>query len=76
METIDAERLRQVGRNIRAERVRRDLTQERLADLADLGPAQIARMERGEMDTGLSKYLRVAEALNVEPGKLLDPISD
>lgn len=63
--------LRQVGRNIKAERARRELTQEALAHLAGIGVAQLARMERGESDSGLTKYVRVARALDVEPSLLL-----
>ena len=63
--------LRQVGRNIRAERARSELTQETLAHLAGIGVAQLARMERGETDSGLTKYVRVARALDVDPALLL-----
>lgn len=63
--------LRQVGRNIKAERARRELTQEALAHLAGVGVAQLARMERGETDSGLTKYVRVARALGLEPALLL-----
>lgn len=57
--------LRQAGRNIRAERARRELTQEALANQAGLGVAQLARMERGELDSGITKYIRIARALGV-----------
>ncbi|MGZ4324358.1 MAG: helix-turn-helix domain-containing protein [Solirubrobacteraceae bacterium] len=57
--------LRQVGRNIRAERARSELTQETLAHMAGIGVAQLARMERGQTDSGLTKYVRVARALEV-----------
>lgn len=66
--------LRQVGRNIRAERARREWTQEGLAHASGLGVAQIARMERGELDTGITKYIRVARALQVSPALLLQDI--
>lgn len=70
METTDLDLLRQIGLNLKAERARRNLTQEALARLADLGSAQIARMERGEMDTGITKYVRVARALGIDPAEL------
>lgn len=63
--------LRQVGRNIKAERARREWTQKGLAHAAGLGVAQVARMERGELDTGITKYIRVARALKVAPALLL-----
>jgi transcriptional regulator with XRE-family HTH domain len=66
--------LRQVGRNIRAERARREWTQEGLAHEAGLGVARVARMERGELDTGIIKYILVARALGVAPALLLQGI--
>lgn len=66
--------LRQVGRNIRAERARRDLTQESLAHAAGIGVAQLARMERGETDSGLSKYVLVARALSVDLALLVEGV--
>lgn len=71
MESSERSTLRRIGRNIRAERARREMTQEGLARAAGLGPAQIARMERGEMDSGITKYLRIAQALGVDLPTLL-----
>lgn len=68
----------QIGRNIRAERVRRDLTQETVARLAGLAPTQVARIERGETDSGITKYVRVARAIGIAPADLffdVDPVS-
>lgn len=67
--------LRHIGRNIRAERARHEWTQEDLAHEAGLGVAQIARMERGELDTGIVKYVLVARALGVDPALLLQGVS-
>ncbi len=66
--------LKLIGRNIRAERARRELTQEALAEAAGIGAAQLARMERGESDTGISKYVSVARALRVSPTILLQGV--
>lgn len=70
MEPTDAVTLRMIGRNIRAERTRRDLTQEALAVRAGLATTQVARMERGETDSGISKYLRLAAAIGMRPADL------
>lgn len=67
--------LRHVGRNIKAERARRELTQEALAHAVGIGVAQLARMERGESDSGLTSYVRVARALDVEPALLLQGVA-
>lgn len=60
-----------VGDNLRAERARRGMTQEQLARLTGFNTTQIARMERGETDSGISKYVIVAWHLGVAPTELL-----
>ena len=70
MDQTDAATLVMIGRNIRAERTRRDMTQEALARKSGLAPTQVARMERGETDSGISKYLRLAAAIGMEPADL------
>lgn len=59
-----------IGANIRAERVRRNLTQEALASRTGIAVTQLARMERGETDSGITKYLRVAAAIGIGPADL------
>lgn len=66
--------LKRIGRNIRAERARREMTQEALAHASGVAVAQVARMERGESDTGISKYVLVARAMNVSPALLLQDV--
>lgn len=66
--------LRRIGLNIKAERARRDLTQEALANRSGVAVAQVARMERGESDTGIVKYVMVARAMNLPPATLLDDV--
>lgn len=66
--------LKQIGRNIKAERARRELTQEALAHQSGVAVAQVARMERGESDTGISKYVLLARAMKVQPALLLQDL--
>lgn len=73
-QTTAPEFLRRIGRNIKAERARRDWTQEALAHASGVGVAQVARMERGEMDTGITKYMRIASALGVPTATLLQGV--
>jgi len=70
MSSPPSDLLTEIGSNLRAERVRRHLTQEAVARRSGLGVTQLARMERGETDSGISKYLRVAAAIGIEPGEI------
>lgn len=74
MTETDIAVLKRIGRNIRAERARRDLTQEALAHSSGVAVAQVARMERGESDTGISKYVRLARAMKLQPSALLQDV--
>lgn len=66
--------LKQIGRNIKAERARRELTQEALANQSGVAVAQVARMERGESDMGITKYVMLTRAMKVAPALLLQEI--
>lgn len=72
MDTEEVKQLgAQIGANIRAERARRNLRQEDVAHAAGLAIAQYARIERGESgDSGISKYVRIARALDVNIAEL------
>jgi transcriptional regulator with XRE-family HTH domain len=52
-------------------RLRRGLTQERLAEEAGLTPRYIQQIERARVDPALSVFLAIAEALDVAPSLLL-----
>ncbi len=54
-----------VGLNIRTLREERGLSQEKLAELADLHRAYIGQIERGEKNIGLQNLERIAKALRV-----------
>ena len=55
-----------VGLNIRKIREERGLTQEKLAEFADLHRAYIGQIERGEKNVGLKNLERIAKALKVD----------
>ncbi len=56
---------RLVGETIRAYRKEAGLTQEKLAERADLHHNFIGEVERGNMEISLGSLLKVAKALNV-----------
>ena len=60
----------EVGRNIRRERKRADLTLEELAELCDRSPSFLAYIESGKKQASLDTIKGVADALHVPVGKL------
>ena len=54
-----------IGEAIRKQRKRMKLTQEKLAERADLHPNYLGRVERGEEHVSLISLRRIAKALNV-----------
>lgn len=59
------------GRRVRSRRERRRWSQERLADEAGLHDTYIGRVERGLVNLSLLNILRIAAALEIDPGALL-----
>lgn len=55
-----------VGLNIRKIREDRGISQEKLAELADLHRAYIGQIERGEKNIGLKNLEKIAKALSVK----------
>jgi transcriptional regulator with XRE-family HTH domain len=63
-----------VGRNIRAQRMQRSLTQEKLAHRAGMHPVEVGRAERGVRDMRVSTVVKLARGLDVPPMELLRDI--
>ena len=60
--------------NVRRLRKERDLTQERLAELADLHMTDIARIETLRRDPGIKVIAKIARGLDVPASDLLKDI--
>lgn len=66
------ELLKKFGKNVKIERIKRDLTQEKLAELVDKSQNYIACIECGRQNMSLGKILELANALGVDLSRLLD----
>lgn len=62
-----------VGRNVRAARVERGMTQERLAEVSGFSQQYISDLERGRRNPTIVSLHELAQALNVTPVQLLSP---
>lgn len=62
------------GKRVRELRVARKLSQEELAELADLYRNYVGGVERGDRNVGLLNVVAIARALRVLPSTLLDSI--
>jgi transcriptional regulator with XRE-family HTH domain len=58
--------------NVKYHRLRRNLTQEKLAFMAEIEYSQISRIERGVVNTSVSVIFVIAKALDIKPSELLD----
>ena len=59
------------GINLRSIRTSKGISQEDLADKADLTLSQVGRIERGVINTSISMIFALATALEIEPWELL-----
>jgi len=64
--------LAQFGRNVARARKRAGLTQEGLRDICGIETAEISRIENGHVNVTIRRVERLATAVELSPGQLLD----
>ena len=60
------------GKRVRSLRRARGLTQEQLAEAADLNPRTVQKIEAGQINILLTTLARIQSALNCTAGELFD----
>ena len=60
-----------IAANVRRTRIRRGLTQEALAELAEIDVTYVQRVERAEVNLSINVLVALADALEVAPTRLL-----
>ena len=66
------EELLKFGKNVKIERIKKDLTQEQLAERMGLSANYVARIECGRQNMSLGKVLELSEYLDTEIKNLLN----
>jgi transcriptional regulator with XRE-family HTH domain len=64
----------QFGQLVRAKREERDMSQEDLADAAELHRTHVSLIERGQRTVRIDTVAALARALRVQPGELMPKI--
>lgn len=61
-----------LGKNLRAARKKLDLTQEEVSERSGVQAGEVSRIECGKRDPQISTLEKLAAAVEVPPGRLLD----
>jgi len=64
--------LKRFGKNVKIERIKKDLTQEQLAELMGVSQHYVACIEIGRQNMSLGKILELANFLKVDINSLLN----
>ena len=65
-------KLLELGNKIRLERMKRDISQEKLAEMANVSIRTISDIERGTTDIRYTNLLQIAEAFGLTLSELLN----
>ena len=68
--------LKKFGKNVKIERIKKDLTQEQLAEIMNVSQNYIANIERGKANMSLLKIYELSRYLNVKIEQLISFLDD
>ena len=63
------------GKNVRSAREKKELTQEKLAEIADLDPTYVSGIERGLRNPGIRNVAKIAKALGLTTAALCEGVN-
>lgn len=61
-----------IGKKIKLERIKRDLSQEQLADLSNISKNFVGAIERGESSPTIETLAKIANAFEISLPELID----
>ncbi len=70
----DKNRLKNLGINVKSERLRRNISQEKLAELTNISRNSISLIETGKINPTILKMIDIADVLGVELSTLIKGI--
>jgi DNA-binding XRE family transcriptional regulator len=68
--------LRQIGENMKMARLRANLTQECLAELAGVHWQTVSYIENGKFPASVVTFFKISQALETSPNRLLDGLPE
>lgn len=68
----DEDIMKAFGANLKKVRLAQGMTQEELANKADIAFSSVARIEAGKINTSISTIVRLAATLKVDKKELMD----
>ncbi len=68
----NSQALKKFGKRVRAFRLQQDISQRQFAFDADIELSLLKRIEKGEVNTGITTVFSIAHALDIPPKDLLD----
>ena len=71
---LDSKRLKNLGINIKSERLRKNISQERLAELTNISRNSVSLIETGKINPTVLKVLDIASVLGTDMNALTKDI--